>query len=401
MGTRSIFILLFSLLLAPSHVSTAKVPSSDFEPVVIFSENEQIPDYSPSNPINVYVSHKSCIDRPWPVEPKCYMEHLPGYILAEIIGYLDDRSLGKLSQTSVLFHNMTGEAFELLMKCNGIRDDLGLSRRDISILVLNLQPFFKISYPGLVKHQLSVVDRIFLSLLATLVGSKSFFSEKCVVLPQSSTFTSLQSSFLRLDFFKNNFKYPGPVIDNIFQCPGLLSFTLFKIIRNYPIACIPYTLEALSTLSKNKTLFANNPTFNIGSFPVGSLGVSMSSKDQRFLNNYLKTLSSDELVGMRIGCHHILHELIIKNGNYCHEIFSRPELENVPRDRETSLPFYSAALNFAILNSNVPFLTELLNHYPDEKFSGYPIEKLNQLRNNKDNLLAVLPVKKVFPYLHF
>ena len=395
----SLFSILYIFL---SVVSTAEI--AQFTPAVIVSDSENFPVYSHSPLLKNKHAPASLSRREMEVSnltPKTTLERLPDDTFYTIIRYLDYKSVAKLCIMSKSLYNTVNLALDTIFKKLSVTEcGIRFSRKDHFIMALHLAHLYENSYPGLSKYNITTIDFISLAFVALIVSPENRSEDKTVIESTDASYVELKKIFMELDYIKKNVNvYPGNIFPGIFRSPNLLSMYLFKIVN---MAAIPITLETLYWLQERPKLIKNQ-LYKPKELPLFSVAVSMAVLDQRPFTNMVRSTDPASLVSAPIGCHHLLHALIIRQGTYDSEIFKRPELGQVRIDCETRLPFYSAALLFAIKFRNISVIRGLLADFSPEQFHPFSVHKIDFVQtlpdyNNIFDLLdnSIVSIKKYF-----
>lgn len=304
------------------------------------------------------------------------LEGLLDELFLVIFQYLDYSAALKLSEVSKTKHRRVIWGLCKIYDLSPIRKfEITFNRNELFILNLPFHVLFNHSYPGLSSIHLGSIDYLTLILISLLISSENSSESSCYY------FKVLKKFFMNIEFIKKIINaYPNNIFPDIFKCPGYLKTYLYNIL-NY--GTIPYSLQILALIEQKPDLIKNS-NYKQSSLVLSNLGVCMAKEDKRFLYNYLSTFNPEAMVNARFGCYHILHELIIRNGTYCSEIFKRNELVSIRNDVQTGLPFYSSALFYALKYQNVSMILGLLQDFPNRTFEEVSVDKLDYLRNVSD-----------------
>ena len=376
----SLFSILYVFL---SVISTAEI--AQFTPAVIVSSSENFPEYSllsllKNKPVPASLSrHEMEASN---LTPKATLERLPDDTFYTIIRYLDYKSVAKLCVSSKSLYNTVNLALDTIFKKLSVKEcGIRFSRKDHFIMALHLANLFEKSYPGLSKYSITTMDFISLALVALIVSPENRSEDKTVIESSDARYVELKKVFMDIDYIKTVVNvYPGSMFPGIFRSPHLLSLYLFKIVNK---AAIPITLETLHWLQERPKLIKNQ-LFKLKELPLFSVAVSMAVLDQRPFNNMVRSTDPASLIISPVGCHHLLHALIIRQGSYNSDIFKRPELGQVRIDGEINLPFYSAALLYAIKFRNISVIRGLLADFSPEQFHPFSVDRINFLKTLQD-----------------
>ena len=384
---RPLLLILFSYFLtfnSAANLLESKKTESDMNIMLIIPEDAVIPDYTPlGDVVNEKINTTTLSKHYPPASAKSYLNHLSQDLLTLIFSYLSFEDIGKMCTTSSYFHDAVENSLhDLMRKCEKSVDLSTLTRMDQVIVILHLLPVFRKAYPGLITKRMSSADLICLSLLAFVASSNLSYENKTLIMPSSKEFMNLLKAFSSLNFIISAHKVKYNHVAIFLR--SCATFTVFFMIVTKSGQTIPYALEAVSVLAKLPSV--NNSQFNAKSIPLLDLGLNMVS-DQRFIHNFLNSMSANDLITAKCGHRHGLHEFIVKGFEYVEEIFSRPELSLVKMDSLTQADFYEAALIYSVFNKNWSCLKGLLN-FPDSKFPRFSIGKLDSLRtaNNFDEI---------------
>jgi hypothetical protein len=394
------FILWFSyffVLVPAAEIPKSKKFESNSSIMCIVPEEAKVPDYSYSPGECVVKRNGSGSPVSLPISSKSYLECLPTDILTLTFSFLNFKDVGKIRKTSKYLHDVVEMSFEHLNAGFGNFDLSALSKKDQIIVVLHLLPLLKSAYPGLFRRKMTSADLICLSLLAFIASSNLKVVNKEVVMPTSQEFKDLFDAFSSMNFImklNDNVYNPIPIM---LKCCGMFAALLTLVIKSEKI---PYTLEAVNVLNRFPSV--NNSKFNSRSISLDSLGLDMGVRDQRFINNLLINMPIDILVSTKLGQRHILHDFIVRKLEFIQEIFSKPELFQVQRDRETRSTFYEAALIYSIKYRNWSCLKGLLS-FPDvnnfHSFSLIKLDFLRQITNYDENLSNYNTIALISDYL--
>jgi hypothetical protein len=392
------FILWFSyffVLVPAAEIPKSKNSESLSSIMCIVPEEAKVSDYSPGE----YVVNRIHSGSPvrYPISSKSHLECLPTDILTSTFSFLNFKDLGKIMKTSKYLHDAAENSLKHLLNARFGNFDLSaLSRKDQVIVILHLLPLLKSAYPGLFGRKMTSADLICLSLLAFIASSNLKVVNKEVVMPTSQEFKDLFDAFSSMNFImelNDNAYNPVPIM--LKSC-GVFAALLTLVIKTEKI---PYTLEAVNVLNRFPSV--NNSKFKSRSISLDSLGLDMSVRDQRFINNLLINMPINILVSTKFGQRHILHEFIIRKLEFNQEIFSKPELCEVQRDRETRSTFYEAALIYSIKYRNWSCLKGLLS-FSNFNFPSFYVIKLDFLRqisNYSENLSNYNTIALIYDFL--
>lgn len=375
-------------------ISAAEIEiSSQFRALCIIPIGMEVPDYSP---VEVDTEKKLQISADLEfTESKSFFEKFPSEIITRSISFFDFKQAVKIFRSSKYLQYETEKALKCINNEQGGFDLTGLTRKDQLIVTLHLLPVFNTAFPGLIGRKMTAADLVCLNLLAFIFSADLKVEKKVQIFRALPGFIALQEALSAMDFISKYSTNMNNPVTSILK-PGLFSSFLLSVVKSEKI---PYTLEAIKILRNYDGPVLNNE-FNAKGIVLNLFAVEMAAKDQRFFNNHLKSTPATDLVSDKIGKRHIIHELIVKKGEFNAEIFSRPDLAFVPFDSETNLSFYKAALVYSIKYENLSCLKGFLG-FSNDHFPAFNENKLDSLRQGHFNIQIIpsFDIKSIIEYL--